>query len=654
MNTPTCPTGCADCSEAEPAGLGLASCVFSGLATAAGFAVHAAGSGSALAALAEEESVPLPVRLLYLAAVLAGGWRVTPRALSAARRLRPDMNLLMTLAVIGAIAVGQWFEAATVTFLFALALLLESWSVGRARRAIHALMDLAPPVARVLGPRGGEAEETAVDAVAAGALVAVRPGERIPLDGVVVEGETTVNQAPITGEAAPAPKKPGDEVFAGTINRHGAFTFRVTRPARDTTLAHILRLVEEARANRAPVEQWVDRFARWYTPLMLGLSILVCVAPPLLGAGTWSAWFYRGLVLLVIACPCALVISTPVSLVAALASAARAGVLVKGGAHLEAAARLRAFALDKTGTLTAGRPEVQRVIPLDGHTPSELLATAAGLEAHSEHPLAQAVLARAQREGVTPSPATAFRALPGRGAEAEIDGRRFWIGSHRLVHDEGGESEELHRQLLALEDEGHSVIAVGNERHVCGVISVVEGLRPGAADAMRELRALDIRHVAVLTGDNRGTAEAVARAIGADECRAELLPQDKHDAVRDLAARFGSVAMAGDGVNDAPALAAATVGIAMGAAGSDAALETADVALMTDDLSRLPWLIRHARRTLRVVRQNFLVALGLKGLFLALAAAGRATLWMAIAADMGASLLVIFNGLRLLRAQIRG
>jgi len=625
------------------------SCAVSGLLTAGGFAAHAALAGGIPAALAAEASFPALARSFYAAAILAGGWPIVPRALASVRRLKPDMNLLMTIAVLGAVLIGQWFEAATVSFLFALALRLESWSAGRAEKAVHALMDLAPAMARVVDLRDGAMAEQPAESVPAGASVAVRPGERIPLDGLVIDGATTVDPSPITGESAPAAKKAGDPVYAGTINGRGAFTFRVTRPAADTTLAHILRLVEEARANRAPVEQWVDRFARGYTPVVFGLALAVCLVPPLLGAGPWSAWVYRGLVLLVIACPCALVISTPVSLVSALASAARAGVLVKGGAHLEAAAGIKAVALDKTGTLTEGRPVVQRVIPLDGHTPEELLATAAGLETHSEHPLAQAVLACARRAGVGPRPAVKYQALPGRGAEAEIGGRRFWIGSHRLVHDEGGESESLHRELLALEDAGHSVIAVGNERHVCGVISVAEGLRPGAAEAVRELRALGVGHVTVLTGDNEGTAAAVSRAIGADDCRAELLPQDKHAAVRELAGRFGAVAMAGDGVNDAPALAAAAVGIAMGAAGSDAALETADVALMTDDLSRLPWLIRHARRTVSVVRQNIAVALGLKILFMALAAAGRATLWMAIAADMGASLLVIFNGLRLLR-----
>ncbi|MBU1692966.1 MAG: cation-translocating P-type ATPase [Verrucomicrobia bacterium] len=627
----------------------LFACVISGGATSAGFVVHAWMAGGVMAALAEKAAFPPVARALYAAAILAAGWHVAPRAWASARRLRPDMNLLMTLAVLGAAAIGQWFEAATVSFLFTLALWLESWSVGRARRAIRALMDLAPPVARVVGPRDGKVEEKPVEAIQPDSRVVVRPGERIPLDGVVIEGATTVNQAPITGESAPVSKRVGDEVFAGTINHDGAFTFRVTRPSQDTLLARILRMVEEARSRRAPVEQWVDRFARFYTPVMFGLAALVCVGPPLAGVGTWGEWFYRGLVLLVIACPCALVISTPVSLVAALTAAAHAGVLVKGGAFLEAAGRLKAIALDKTGTLTVGRPEVQRVIPLDGHTPGELLATAAALETHSEHPLARAILRRAQDDGVAPRTATAFRALPGRGAEAEIEGRRYWIGSHRLLHDEGGESAVLHDQLQTLEDEGHSVIAVGNGRHVCGVISVSEGIRPGAVEAIRELRALGVQHVAVLTGDNQGTAEAVARVVGADECRAELLPGDKHDAVRELAGRYKTVAMAGDGVNDAPALAAATIGIAMGAAGTDAALETADIALMTDDLSRLPWLVRHSRRTLRIVRQNIFVALGAKGVFMALAAAGRATLWMAIAADMGASLLVIFNGLRLLK-----
>ncbi len=515
-------------------------------------------------------------------------------------------------------------------------------------------MDLSPATARVVGPRDGDTEERRAEEVEPGSLVEVRPGERIPLDGVVTAGTTAVNQAPITGESAPAPKSTGDEVFAGTINGTGAFRFRVTKAAGDTMLARIIRMVEEAQARRAPSEQWVEKFARYYTPAMMALAILVAVIPPLLLGGGWARWFYQGLVMLVIACPCALVISTPVSIVAGLTTATRAGVLIKGGAFLEIPARLRAIAFDKTGTLTRGHPEVQRIVPLNGHTENELLATAAGLEASSEHPLALAIRRKAVDAGVAPRAASGFQAIPGKGAEAEIDGKRYWIGSHRLMHELGIEKDDAHAEAEALEDAGHSVVALGNDRHVCGLISVADGLRPQSAAAVAALRDAGVRSVVMLTGDNEGTAAAVAKAVGVDRYESELLPEDKIRAVEQLVREYHRVAMVGDGVNDAPALAAATVGIAMGAAGTDAAIETADIALMSDDLSKLPWLIRHSRRTLAIVKQNIVFALALKLVFMGLAAGGVATLWMAIAADMGASLLVIFNGLRLLRSEGSG
>jgi Cd2+/Zn2+-exporting ATPase len=489
--------------------------------------------------------------------------------------------------------------------------------------------------------------EKPVVEVPLGATVLVRPGERIPLDGIVTKGRTSVNQAPITGESMPVAKEEGDEVFAGTINEDGAIEFKATNAAADTTLARIIRMVEEAQSRRAPVEQWVEKFARYYTPAMIAVAFLVAVVPPLFG-GLWGRWFYEALVVLVIACPCALVISTPVSIVAALTTSARAGVLIKGGAFLEAAGRVNVFALDKTGTLTKGLLEVQEIIPLNGHTHSELLARAAALEAHSEHPLAAAVLKRARLENVQPLDAENFRALKGRGAEATIEGRLFWVGSHRLLHEKGVEESEMHAQAQQMEDAGHSVVAVGSDRHVCGLISVADSIRPEASDLVRELKAAGVRHVAMLTGDNQGTADAVGRALGIDEVRAELLPEDKMKAIQDIQGKYGDAAMVGDGVNDAPALATATIGIAMGAAGTDAAVETADIALMSDDLARLPWLVRHARRSLGVVRQNIVFALGVKVAFMALALAQVATLWMAIAADMGASLIVIFNALRLL------
>jgi Cd2+/Zn2+-exporting ATPase len=626
-------------------------CAVSGVALAAGFILHAIreGIGPAFTGPHEGADYPWTVAALYVLAMVAGVWFVLPKAWYAARTLRPDMNLLMTIAIAGAVGLGEYFEAGSVSFLFALALLLETWSVGRARKAIGALMDLSPPTARVKCPNDGCLEEKPVSAVAANATVLVRPGERIPLDGSITAGTTTVNEAPITGESIPVEKVHGDTVYAGSINEGGAFEFTVTRAVQDTTLARIVRMVEEAQSRRAPSEQWVDKFARVYTPVMMALAVAVAVVPAVFD-GEWQiSWVYYALVILVIACPCALVISTPVSIVAGLATAARHGVLIKGGSFLEAPARLRAIAFDKTGTVTTGRPEVRRVVPFNGHTEHELLERAAALEAHSNHPLAQAIVRHAASNGIVPEPVERYRELSGRGAEALLRGRPFWIGSHRLLHDRHAEAENHHETIESIESGGNSVVAIGSDGHLCGLIAVADAVRPGAAQVLSELREAGIVRLIMITGDNEGTAAAVARELGLDDFRAELLPEEKVGVVRDLAKQHGSVAMIGDGINDAPALAAATVGIAMGAAGSDVAIETADIALMSDDLTRVPWLIRHARRTLRVIKQNIAFALGLKLLFIALAFAGLATLWMAIAADMGASLLVIANALRLLR-----
>jgi len=634
-------------------------CLASGLLIAAGFVAHAVLHRGWFHALVGAEAdaahryPPLSI-LLYAAAAAAGGWTVLPKAWAAARSLRPDMNLLMTVAVAGAMAVGEWLEAATVAFLFAVSLLLESWSVGRARHAIQKLLNVAPPTARYRCPHDGDIVERPVGDVAIGLTVLVRPGERIPLDGAVTKGETTVNQAPITGESVPVRKGPGSEVFAGTINETGAFEFEVTRPAQDTTLSRIIRMVEEAQSRRAPTEQWVERFARIYTPAMMLAAIAVALVPPLVAGGGWGRWFYEALVLLVIACPCALVISTPVSIVSALACAARQGVLIKGGAHLEAAAGLKAIALDKTGTVTKGRPEVQRIVPLNGHTETELLERAAALEAHSDHPLATAVLRLAAARGVSVTAAEEYRVLKGRGAEGTVKGRLYWLGSHRLLHEKTGETPELHSRIEALEDLGHSVVVVGSDAHVCGLFSVADTIREEAGESIAAMRRAGAKRVVMLTGDNRGTAQAVGRAIGIDDIRSELLPEDKLRAVEALVRDAGPTAMVGDGINDAPALAAATLGIAMGAAGSDAAIETADVALMSDDLAKVPWLMGHAQRTLRVIRQNIFFALSVKLVFMGLALLNLGSLWTAIAADTGASLLVILNALRLLRVGSAG
>ena len=626
--------------------------ILSGVMTLAGFVLHAILRGGFAEALGSEglgqtHDVPLPARLVYLAAVIVGGWYVAPKALLAARRLRPDMNLLMTIAVIGAVIIGEWFEAALVTFLFALSLALEAWSVGRARRAVEALLDLAPPTVRVL--EDGRETELAADQVPVGTVFLVKPGDRIALDGEVLRGNSEVNQAPITGESVPAFKEPGSLVFAGTINGNGAVEVRSTKAASDTTLAHIIQMVGAAQANKAPSEQWVEKFARYYTPVVFVSAALVFVAPPLLLGGGWQEWTYRALVLLVIGCPCALVISTPVSIVAALAAAARNGVLIKGGAYVEVPARLKAIALDKTGTLTEGRPRVTDALPEPGVSKRELLEIAGTMESQSDHPLARAIMEFCHAEEIRPRIVSDFKVIQGKGAEAEIEGRKYWLGSHRYLEDRGEETAEVHQRLEKLAASGQSVVVIGNSHRVLGMITLADTVRHVSREALRRLRSDGIEHIVMLTGDNKSTAEAIARTTGVNEVYAELLPQDKVAAVEKLVDNYRQVAMVGDGINDAPAMARATLGISMGAMGSDAAIEASDVALMSDDLSKLPWLVRHSRRALSIIRQNITLSLAVKAVFVILTFAGFASLWAAIAADMGVSLLVIFNALRLLR-----
>lgn len=628
---------------------------FSGLSVALGLALHvwlAGGFAEAFRLFGghDGQAMPWPEIAAYGLAIAFGSRFVIVKAWYAARRLRPDINLLMLIAVAGAVAIGEWFEAATVTFLFALSLLLESWSVARARRAISALLALSPPTARIrLG--GGEERELPIADVPSGARFIVRPGERIPLDGRILAGQSAVDQAPITGESVPVAKVPDAEVFAGTINGEGALEVESTKAAEDTTLARIIRLVAEAQSKRASAEQWVEKFAGIYTPVVIAIAVAVFLVPPLVLGGAWADWFYRALVLLVIGCPCALVISTPVSIVAALAAAARQGVLIKGGQYIEQPAHLRAIAFDKTGSLTCGTPQVVAIVPLNGHTEEELLERAAALEARSTHPLACGVLAHAETRGVKITPAEDSQVLPGKGVVGRFRGEEFWLGSHRYLEERGGETPAMHDRAEALERAGQTVVAIGNRAHVCGLIAMADTVRPEAADALARLRAAGVEHLVMVTGDNRATAEAIAREVGVDEVHAELLPEDKVVTVEQLIETYGMVAMVGDGVNDAPAMARASIGIAMGAIGSDAAIETADIALMTDDLSKLPWLVGHSRRTLSIIRQNIVFSLTVKGLFVILTFAGFATLWGAIAADMGASLLVVANALRLLRVR---
>ncbi len=629
--------------------------VVSGACALAGFLSNAIYAGSVMAALGSEglgqtHQTPWLSMALYTSGIMAALRYVAPKAWFAMRRLRPDMNALMTIAVIGAILIGEWFEASTVSFLFAVSLTLESWSVGRARRAIGALMDLTPPVAHLKQPDGSEQTVTPAS-VAVGAVVIVKPGERVPVDGRVVGGESAVNQAPITGESQPVHKKTDDPVFAGAINGDGALEIECNKTAGDTTLAHIIRMVGEAQSKRAPSEQWVERFARVYTPIILGLAVLVFLLPPLLFDLSWTDWGYRALVLLVIGCPCALVISTPVSIIAALAASARNGVLVKGGVYMEAPAHLSAIAFDKTGTLTQGKPAIVAIDPLDGHTEEELLARASAMEARSDHPLARAITACAKARGVPIIPAEDFQVIQGKGATARFNGELFWLGSHRYLEERRQETEAVHQLLEARSKAGYSVVLIGNDTHVCGILSIADAIRPETRAALQALKDSGIQHLVMLTGDNEGTAHAIAEEAGVNEVHADLLPEDKVAVVESLVSGYQHVAMIGDGVNDAPAMGRATLGIAMGAVGSDAAIETADIALMSDDLAKLPWLINHARRTLSVIRQNIIFALLVKAIFVIFTFGGLASLWAAIAADMGTSLLVTTNGLRLLRAK---
>ena len=631
----------------------------SGVLLLVGIVLHVAGvdaprTWSALVADHADADTPIAERLAWLGAVVAGVRYVLPKAWYALRTLRPDMNLLMVVAVLGALAIGEWFEAATVAFLFALSLLLERWSVGRARRAVEALLDLSPPTVRVVGSDGTEADAAPAD-VTPGTRFVVRAGDRVALDGTVVEGAGSVDQASITGESVPVAVESGDAVFAGTVNGEGTLTVVADRAADDTVLARIIRTIGDAHERRAPVERWVDRFARRYTPAVMILALAVLLVPPLVFGAPWEPWIYNALVLLVIACPCALVISTPVSVVASLASAARAGVLIKGGQYVELPARLDALALDKTGTLTFGRPRLSEIVPVDAPDEAALLAEAAALERRSSHPIAAAIVAAADERGADRAPADDVATTAGKGLSGRVGGRALRVGSWRFV-SEGARglagADGIAERVAALEADGRTVVAVAEGDRVRGLLGLTDTVRPGARRAIAELHALGVREIVMLTGDNAASAHAVAREVGIDTVRAGLLPADKVAQVQALAARHDTVAMIGDGVNDAPAMARASFGIAMGAIGSDAAIETADVALMSDEIERLPWLVRHARRTLSVIRWNIGFSLGLKALFVLLTALGVATLWGAIAADVGATLLVVANALRLLRGRI--
>lgn len=622
-----------------------------GLLLAAGLLAGAVESGGVLEALGADHHGGGHWRpmsgSLFVATALLSLLVILPRALASLRRGHLDMNVLVVASVGGAAVLGAWSEGAAVAWLFAVANELERWSAGRARQAVTALMRLTPHHAHVVD--GARARCVPVEHVKPGDLVVVRPGERVPVDGDVVTGRSSVDEASLTGESVPALKQPGDKVLAGTLNGVGALEVRATRRADDSAVARMTRLIDEARLKRTRAERWIERFARTYTPAVLALAVVMMIAPPLAGLGTWVEWFYRGLVTMLVACPCALVISTPVTMVAALTSAARSGVLVKGGAALEAIAAAGTVAFDKTGVVTEGDPDVVLVEPVGGRARRDVLARLHGIECRSEHPLARAIVRFAEREGVPGTPAADVHALPGRGAEGVVDGRPFWVGSHRLVMERHLEDPEVAARAADLESHGLTVVLCGDDTAPWALVGLRDAVRPAARDVVAQLKALGVPRVVLLTGDNAIAGQVVGTALGVDEVRAELLPEDKADAIERLRQSGRSVVMVGDGINDAPAMATSTVGVALGPRSTDAALETADIVLASDDLLRVPWLVAHARHTLRVVKQNVWGAIGAKVLFLVLAAAGYATLWMAVAADTGATIAVTLNGLRLLR-----
>jgi Cd2+/Zn2+-exporting ATPase len=582
----------------------------------------------------------------YAAAILVGGLPIFRAALAGLRARQLDMNVLMGAATIGAAGIGEWAEAASVVVLFSAGNALQVYAVDRTRGAVRSLARLAPD--EVLVRRDGGEVVVAADAVGVGEMVVVRPGERLAVDGVVVEGASTMDESPVTGEGVPVEKGPGAEVYSGALNGSGGLIVRATRRADDSTLQKISRLVEEAQAERAPAEVFVDRFSRVYTPIVVAAALALAVAPPLLGA-SFGEWFYRALALLIIACPCALVISTPVTVVAGIGAASRRGILVKGGAALEAAGRLGALALDKTGTLTEGRPVLSRVLALGETGEDEALALAAALERRSEHPLAYAILSAAEKRGEVLSAVTAFRSFPGRGATGRISDRPYLIGSPRLFAERGISLAAAGEALEEVGQAGETPVVLGDEGgEPIAVFGLADAVRPDARETVEALRASGIEEIVMLTGDAEAPARRVAEAVGVDY-RARLLPEQKVEAVRNLVEKHGSAGMVGDGMNDAPALAASSVGFAMGAAGTDVALETADVALMRDDLPKLAEAVRLSRAAEGIIKQNVLVSLLVKGVFVLLAPFGLVALWAAVLADMGTSIAVTLNGFRLFR-----
>ena len=585
----------------------------------------------------------LPAEILFLITAAASGYRIAREGFfSLIFRKKLSIDLLIIIAAVGSFLIGHGEEGAAVIFLFYIAESLEVYAAERARRSIASLMELAPEVAVV--KRDGEETKVPVDEVGINEVIVVRPGEKIPLDGRVIRGVSTVNQAPITGESIPVTKQTGDDVYAGTINNEGFLEIEVTRRSDETILSKIVRLVEEAQKMKSPTEKFIDKFSRYYTPSVMFLALSVATVPTFLFGLPLNEWLYKALVLLVVSCPCALAISTPVAMVSGITSAARNGVLIKGSIYVEEVSKVKVFAFDKTGTLTEGRLKVTDVVSLR-HPRGEVLSIAASLEALSEHPIAKAIVEEAKEEGVTLRAVEDFRAITGKGVMGRIGDQVYFVGSRRLFKELSADFRE--EEAWKLENEGKTVVFVGDEKEVIGLIAVMDKIRDSTVETMNELRRMGVKTV-MITGDNERTAKAIAERIGITEYKAELLPEDKLNIIEELSERYERVAMVGDGVNDAPALARASVGIAMGAIGSDVSLETADIALMQDDLSKLPYLIELSKRTLEIVKENVLASILIKGGFAVLAFPGLVTLWLAVAiGDMGLSLAVILNAMRL-------
>ncbi len=590
----------------------------------------------------------LVVEGLFLTGIFLGGLLPAKNGISVLINAREfDMNILMTIAVVGAAAIGALEEAATVVFLFSFGNMLQGYTLDKTRNSIRSLMELTPNEALVR--RGTTEIKMSVEKISVGDTIVVLPGERIAMDGKVSAGYSTVNEAPITGESIPVEKQLGDEVYAGTINERGSLEVKVTKLARDNTISRIIHMVEEAQGQRAPSQQFVDKFAKYYTPAVIILAALVATVPPLFLGQPFEKWVYEALAMLLVACPCALVISTPVSIVSAIGSAAKNGVLIKGGMYLEEAGTLSVVAFDKTGTLTEGKPHVTDIIPVDGLPDQEFLSIASAIESRSEHPLAEAIVNYAKEHGAKVTIISKFESIPGKGAKAVVRGKTYRIGNSRFFVEQAIDLKPVEGEISRLQNEGKTVMILGDDVRVLGLIAVADILRENSGQAVSKLKKAGIKKVIMLTGDNENTARAIALKAGVDDFRADLLPEDKVDAVKSLLAEHGKVAMVGDGVNDAPAMAISTVGIAMGAAGTDTALETADIALMADDLTKLTDTIKLSRKTLGIIKQNIALALIIKGLILLLVVPGWLTLWLAVVGDMGSSLLVTLNGMRLLR-----